>query len=147
MRRTAYLDAIGAIGVEDTYFVGDLAENNAFDPDLEKVDILKLDYVSVGVPVFVVDYVNEPAKVAQFYSEALDDGFIPYAAPSRDLDVLGATVSVPEPNGPLLVGTGLVPLLWLSRRRQWNHFGKTSQSREGGGSNQSLSVSRRPAYE
>ncbi|MEC8941332.1 MAG: endo alpha-1,4 polygalactosaminidase, partial [Verrucomicrobiota bacterium] len=139
VRRTAYLDAIGAIGVEDTYFVGDLAENNAFEPDLEKADILKLDYVAVGVPVFVVDYVNEPAKVAQFYSEALDDDFIPYAAPSRDLDVLGAAVSVPEPNGTLLVGAGLVPLLWLSRRRQRNQFGKTAQSREGGGSNQSLS--------
>ena len=146
-RRTAYLDAIGAIGIEDTYFVGDLAENNAFDPDLEKIDILKLDYVAVGVPVLVVDYVNEPAKIDQFHSEALDDDFIPYAAPSRDLDVLGATVSVPEPNETLLVGASLVSLLWLSRRRQRNHFGKTSQSREGGGSNQRFSVSRRPAYE
>ena len=122
-RRTAYLDAIGAIGIEDTYFVGDLAENNAFDPDLEKIDILKLDYVAVGIPILVVDYVNEPAKIAQFYSEALDDGFIPYAAPSRDLDILGAPVLVPEPDGTLLVGASLVPLLWLSRRRQRNQFG------------------------
>ena len=131
-RRAAYLDAIGAIGIEDIYFVGDLAENNAFDPDLEKIDILKLDYVAVGVPVFVVDYVNEHGKVDQFHSEAVDDNFIPYAAPSRDLDVLGAPVSVPEPNGTLLVGASLVSLLWLSRRRQRNLTGRPPHSQAEG---------------
>ena len=87
-RRTAYLQASGAIGIEDTYFRGDLDENNGLNPDQEKIQILKDDFLANGVPVLVTDYINDAAKVDQFHAAARADGFIPYAAFSRGLDQL-----------------------------------------------------------
>ena len=83
-----YYKAVGAIAVEDTYFTGNRDENNGYDPDREKIDVLKSDYLKKGVPVFAVDYVNQNSKVEAFFDEAIGDGFIPYAAASRDLDVM-----------------------------------------------------------
>lgn len=86
----AYLDAIAAIAIEDTYYRGDEDENNPLDPDAEKVQVLKDDFLAAGKPVLVVDYINQPAKVNDFQQRARTDGFIPYAAPTRGLDSLGS---------------------------------------------------------
>lgn len=88
-RRGAFLDAIGAVAVEDLYFRGNKDENNRLNPDEETIEILKRDYLDNGIPVFVVDYLNNRKKVETFYELAREDGFIPYAAPSRELDRLG----------------------------------------------------------
>lgn len=98
-RRAAFLDAVGAIGVEDVYFPGDNDENNAFDPDDDTIAILRDDFLANGKPVFAVDYLNDADKVDTFLAEALAEGFIPYAAPDRDLDQLGPPV--PEPTALL----------------------------------------------
>jgi hypothetical protein len=37
----------------------------------------------------VTDYITGDRRIAKFEKAALEDGFIPYAAPSRDLDVMG----------------------------------------------------------
>lgn len=89
-RKEAYLNAIGGIGVEDLYFRGNKDENNRLHPDKQTINILKHDFLDNGKPVYVVDYLNDPKKVAEFEKLALKDGFIPYAAPSRDLDSLGS---------------------------------------------------------
>lgn len=47
-RRADYLNAIAAIGIEDTYFRGDLEENNLLDPDAVKIAILKADFLAAG---------------------------------------------------------------------------------------------------
>jgi endo-alpha-1,4-polygalactosaminidase (GH114 family) len=52
--------------------------------------VLKADFLKAGKPVLVVDYVNDAELVADFCLQALADGFIPYAAPTRGLDRLGA---------------------------------------------------------
>ncbi|TWU00143.1 hypothetical protein Pla108_10870 [Botrimarina colliarenosi] len=85
-----YLDAIAAIGIEDTYYRGDDDENNRLAIDTDKVAVLKQDFLAAGKPVLVVDYINQPAKVADFQKRARADGFIPYAAPTRALDRLAA---------------------------------------------------------
>ncbi|MBB4301748.1 cysteinyl-tRNA synthetase [Rhodobium orientis] len=86
--KAKYYDAVGAIAVEDTYFTGERDENNGYDPDREKIEVLKSDYLKKGLPVFAVDYVNQNDKVEAFFDEATGDGFIPYAAFSRELDVM-----------------------------------------------------------
>lgn len=83
--RAGYLDAIG---IEDLYYQGDDDENNPLNIDNGKVSVLKDDFLAAGKPVFVVDYLNDPAKVADFQNRAREDGFIPYASSSRGLDSL-----------------------------------------------------------
>jgi cysteinyl-tRNA synthetase len=90
-RKAAYLDAIGGIGVEDLYFGGNKDENNALNPDKETINVLKRDFLDNGIPVYVVDYLTDKKKIAEFTRLALKDGFIPYAAPDRDLDRLGGS--------------------------------------------------------
>jgi len=90
-RKAAYLDAIGGIGIEDLYFRGNADENNALRPDEETIAVLKRDFLDKGIPVFVVDYISDAKKVAQFNRLVLEDGFIPFAAPHRDLDALVGT--------------------------------------------------------
>ncbi len=88
--KAKYYDAIGAIVAEDTYFRGGKDENNNYRPDNDKRDILKSDYLKKDIPVFVVDYLNNSAKIEKFQDKALKDGFIPYAAPTRDLDKMAS---------------------------------------------------------
>ncbi len=90
-RKKAYLDAIGGIAVEDLYFRGDKDENNTLRPDEETIAIVKRDFLDKGKPVFVVDYINGEKRVADFNKLALEDGFIPFASPDRDLDRLVGT--------------------------------------------------------
>lgn len=90
-RKQAYLDVIGGIAVEDLYYRGDKDENNALRPDEETIAILKRDFVDKGIPVFVVDYISGSARVDAFNKMVLADGFIPFAAPERDLDRLVGT--------------------------------------------------------
>ena len=36
-----------------------------------------------------VDYLNDPDKIEEYYKQAVAAGFLPYAAPSRELNELG----------------------------------------------------------
>ncbi|MDO6965103.1 endo alpha-1,4 polygalactosaminidase [Rhizobium alvei] len=90
-RIEAYRDAIGAIAIEDLYFRGGKDENNVLRPDEATIRVLKRDFLDQGIPVFVVDYINDPKKVARFEKLALEDGFIPFAAPDRELNQLTET--------------------------------------------------------
>lgn len=87
-RKAAFLDAIGGIAVEDLYSPGNADENNPIRPDREQIAVLQRDFLAKGKPVFVVDYLDDPKLMAAFYKQAARDGFIPYAAPDRDLDRL-----------------------------------------------------------
>ncbi|HFC05043.1 MAG TPA: hypothetical protein ENJ55_04990, partial [Rhizobiales bacterium] len=92
VRKAAYLDAVGAIGVEDIYNPGNLDENNPFSPDAERISVLQNDFLGNGIPVFSVDYVNTSSLVTSFENQAAADGFIAYAAPDRDLNVMGPEI-------------------------------------------------------
>jgi uncharacterized protein (TIGR01370 family) len=90
VRIEAYRDVIGAIGIEDLYFRGGgKDENRKFKPDIDTIEVLKRDFLDHGIPVYVVDYITGDKRIARFEKAALADGFIPYAAPDRDLDRMG----------------------------------------------------------
>lgn len=89
-RRDAYLEAINAIACEDLFHRGDKPENNKFDPDKDAINTLVADFIDSGCAVFAVDYLSDTKKIKAFEDAAVDKGFIPYAAPSRELNSMGA---------------------------------------------------------
>ncbi len=81
-----YLAAVNGIGTEDTFYFGDEENNN--DLDLAHADEVTpfLDqFVAAGKTVLAIDYVQDPAKVTDFYTRARAKGYIPYTS-VRDLD-------------------------------------------------------------
>lgn len=88
-RRDAYLEAINAIACEDLLFKGDKPENNPYAPDTDAISALQRDFLEQGIVVLSVDYLSDKKKVAKFYDVAADAGFLPYAAPKRELNVMG----------------------------------------------------------
>ncbi|MCB1484244.1 MAG: hypothetical protein KDJ17_05050, partial [Hyphomicrobiaceae bacterium] len=58
-------------------------------PDEEAIDALVRDFLDSEVPVLCVDYLSNSGKISKLYEAAISHGFLPYAAPSRELDVLG----------------------------------------------------------
>ena len=85
-RKKAYLKAISAIACESLFFAGPEDENN---------DHTENDYALEclgqfgATPVMCVDYLNDPDLIEQFYKLAVGRGYLPYAAPSRELDEMG----------------------------------------------------------
>lgn len=89
-RRDKYLATINAIACEDLFFRdGDTPENRKFSPDEEAIDVLVRDFLDSDVPVMCVDYVSQGKKIDKLYEEAPQRGFLPYAAPSRELNLMG----------------------------------------------------------
>lgn len=85
-RKTAYLKAISAIACESLFFAGDEDANNDHAENDYALECLEQ---FGATPVLCVDYLNDPDKVADFYKLAVGKGFLPYAAPSRELDQMG----------------------------------------------------------
>ena len=83
---TIYLQKIHGIGAEDTYFFGDLDENNPYDLQTYEHGLLE-QFRDAGDLVIAVDYVTESAKIDSFYAFAEADAFIPFAT-VRALDTL-----------------------------------------------------------
>jgi len=78
------LDAVDAIGVEDTFFFGSDDENNPLDPQHDAIaDIQR--FRDAGKPVFAVDYLTTLDLQRDFYDRARAAGFVPLVA-VRDLD-------------------------------------------------------------
>jgi cysteinyl-tRNA synthetase len=77
----AYLDAIDAIGAEDTFFEDDKRKRG-------KEVVASLErFKNAGRPVLAVDYVSDPARAKRFTELAKKHGFIPYVG-TRELDRL-----------------------------------------------------------
>lgn len=81
-----YLNAVDGIGAEDTFYSGDEDNDNDLDLDWAGEVTPYLDrFVAAGKTVLATDYVQDPAKVADFYSRCREKGYIPYAT-VRDLN-------------------------------------------------------------
>jgi len=91
----AYLQAIDAIGIEDLFFRGDQDENNPYDPDWERIDILGT-YQEEGKTVLSVEYLTLPELIQQYIETAIPLGYYPYAT-VRALDVLFDGIPGPSP--------------------------------------------------
>jgi cysteinyl-tRNA synthetase len=88
-RRDTYLESFNAIACEDLFCRGDEPENNTFNPDEDAIDALVRDFIDSKVPVLSVDYLDDEKKMAKFYKAAVAKGFLPYAAPKRELNEMG----------------------------------------------------------
>jgi len=95
--QTEYLNAIDAIGVEDVFCPGDQDENNPFDPDQERIEMLD-EYLGSNRPVFSVEYLTEPSLINAFVDSAQSLGYFLFVS-VRALDELhdGIAPLVPLP--------------------------------------------------
>ena len=84
--QAAYLAAIDAIGAEDTFYYGDLDEDNNWNPQEDVIGWLE-EFRAEGLAVLAIDYLTDPDKIDRFYREARDREWIPYAS-VRELDQL-----------------------------------------------------------
>ncbi|MBI4411633.1 MAG: endo alpha-1,4 polygalactosaminidase [Deltaproteobacteria bacterium] len=91
-----YLSAVNGIGAEDTFYFGDLDNDNELDSDNAGEITPLLDrFVSAGKTVLTIDYLTDPDKIDDFYDRAESAGYIPYSS-IRDLDEL----TIPEGHEP-----------------------------------------------
>lgn len=81
-----YFNSIDAIGIEDLFFIGEEDENNSFNPDYERVDILQ-QFLHNEKQVFSVEYLTNTNLIEQYITEAEQYNFVPYVS-TRALDVL-----------------------------------------------------------
>ncbi len=91
----AYMNSVSAIGREDLHY-GYSGDNmlNTVSEEQEVGAFLKL-YTEAGKPVLVTDYCSDPSLMDDAYRQSEEDGFIGFAAPSRELDVIPGYPSKP----------------------------------------------------
>lgn len=85
-RKKAYLKTISAIACESLFFAGPEDENNEHSENDYAIECLEQ---FGATPALCVDYLDDPDKIEEFYKLAVGKGFLPYAAPKRDLDEMG----------------------------------------------------------
>lgn len=83
-----FWNAIDAIGAEDTFYFGNLDENNSYKPQDEIISNLD-KFVEYGKKVLATDYltIQNTKAIKKFYSLCKVHGFVPFAT-LRDLDIL-----------------------------------------------------------
>ncbi len=84
--RQKYFNSIDAIGIEDVFFYGDLDEDNPYNPDNTRLNVLT-QFIQNKKNIFSVEYLTDTNLIATYISKAEDNGFIPYVS-MRPLDVL-----------------------------------------------------------
>lgn len=89
-----FLDSVDAVATEDLFFFGDLAMNNAFNPETYRFEVLS-HFTERDIPVLSVEYLSQKSKQEQFVEEAKKLGFIPLVA-VRDLDTMPQGLKVIE---------------------------------------------------
>ena len=84
----AYLDAVDAIGAEDTFFFGDREVDNTFQPQRDVIANLD-EFVARAKPVLATEYLSPQNRTAvdRFYRLGAERGYIPFAS-GRALDEL-----------------------------------------------------------
>jgi len=95
----AYYDAIDAIGIEDVFYYGPADEDNPYNPDAERLQMLA-EYRSQGKTVLSVEYLTVPEVITQYVDYARTEDFLPYAsvrALDQLFDGLGTADAPPRP--------------------------------------------------
>lgn len=86
LQKTAYFNAIDAVGVEDVFFYGNLDEDNPYNPDQYRITQLQ-EYLLNGKQVFSIEYLTQPTNIQQYIAAATTQGFVPLVC-LRNLDQL-----------------------------------------------------------
>jgi uncharacterized protein (TIGR01370 family) len=107
-RVQAYMDAIDGLGIEDTFYFGDLSENNALNVQSYAIEGIR-KFKEKGKAILAIDYLSAekpnpkglkfPDAIDDFYRRARAEGFIPYAS-TRTLDSLARNPSQPPLRSP-----------------------------------------------
>ena len=99
--RDAFWKTIDGIGVEDVFCPGDKDEDNAFQPDAERLSVLK-KFLAHKKSVFSVEYLTEPPIIQQYLSAAGTNHFVPYVS-TRPLNRLynGISTRIQKKSGAL----------------------------------------------
>ncbi len=95
---TQYLQTIDAIGIEDVFFFGELPENNPWNPDNGRLQVLA-DYRQQGITVLSIEYLTQSNLIQQYRTAAADADFIPYTS-VRALDILTDGMALSSAPGP-----------------------------------------------
>jgi cysteinyl-tRNA synthetase len=90
-RIAALHGVVAGIAMEDLYLRGGKDEDNRFRPDKATIAEVLEAYAGQGEFVLSVDYVRKPGLIEKYFARAEDDGFLPYAAPTRELDRVATT--------------------------------------------------------
>lgn len=96
-----YFNSIDAIGIEDVFFFGDLDEDNPYNPDNTRLDVLT-EFIQNGKNVFSVEYLTNSDLIETYILKAEEKGFIPYVS-RRSLNILndGVVLSADDNFGNL----------------------------------------------
>ncbi len=82
-KREQYLNAINGLGIEDTFFNGNQAEDNPYAPQPLVIELTH-EFLAAGKFILAVDYLTDPAKIRQFYELAHQHAYTPFVG-KRDL--------------------------------------------------------------
>jgi len=85
-QKTAYLNAVNAVGVEDVFCYGSLDEDNPFNPDTYRLGQLQ-EWQTAGKQAFSIEYLTQSTLIGQYVNAAHSDNFVPYVC-VRALDQL-----------------------------------------------------------
>ena len=85
--REAYFQAIDGNGCEGLFFQGDRDEDNPYNPDNYRLNLLSTSYQSHGELILSIEYLTHNEKIEQYVGAVRPRGFIPYVS-TRPLDTL-----------------------------------------------------------
>ena len=96
--KQTYFNSIDAIGIEDVFFFGDLDEDNPYNPDSIRLNVLS-QFLEKNKAVFSIEYLTNSNLIATYKTKARENGFIPYVS-IRPLNILtdGILLSKNEAN-------------------------------------------------
>ncbi len=118
-QRMEYFSAVDAIGVEDVFFTGPADENNPYDPDTDRIELIN-QFRDAGKKVLSVEYLTISSFIQDYYTTyASNQGYVAYAT-VRALDQMTVNTgfepdceATPTPGEtlPATKSTGIVLLI------------------------------------
>ena len=85
-QKSAYFNAVNAVGAEDVFCYGALNEDNPFSPNAYRIGQLQ-EWLTNSKQVFSIEYLTQPTLINQYVAGAHTQNFAPYVC-VRALDQL-----------------------------------------------------------
>ncbi len=83
-KRAEYLHTITGLGIEDTFFNGNLENDNDFNPQEDVIKVIE-SYKEAKKIILAIDYLTDAGKIDTFYRLAKENGYVPFVS-TRALD-------------------------------------------------------------
>ena len=105
-----YFSDISAIGIEDIFFFGDEDNDNPYNPEQYRIDVLT-EFLNAGIPVFSVEYLTQQTLIDTFLDAAYEQNYVPYIS-IRDLNILNNGMFLDSPELNILYENQNMILVW-----------------------------------